>query len=224
MKYHINYTLKGGNLSNFETLLAELVPFSNVMNSEFENLWVLTGSGALKILYKKYLEANQSDLQKELDFPVNDLDFLVFKDKSQTIDTNIFVLPNNVVYNTIPEHKTIMRSKTFQNQEATHVKSFDLTYTNIPISAIVVDDIPIIHPSTLLEYYSDLNEGSVKHQIIRDISEFISQNFERVTINNKRQRTFNNENINSLQKIKFDDDDDEEDDVKITGKLNFFDM
>ena len=118
-----------------------------------------------------------------------------------------------------------MRSKTFQNQEATNVKSFDLTYTNVPISAIIIDDIPIIHPSTLLEYYSDLNEGSVKHQIISDISEYISQNFGRTIINNKRQRTFNNENLNSLQKIKFDDDDDdEEDDVKITGKLNFFDM
>ena len=79
MKYSIKYTLLGGDLSNFTTLKDEIQNFLPLFNGEFGNDWVLTGSAALKIIYNKYLETNPS--AEVLDFPVNDLDFLVYKKK-----------------------------------------------------------------------------------------------------------------------------------------------
>ena len=128
------------------------------MNGEFENDWVLTGSAALKIIYNKYLESNPSS--EILDFPVNDLDFLVYKRKNETIRSNYFG------YQATADS---LRSKTFIKSDAEFVKNFDLTYTHLRLSKIEIDGIPIINPNLLFEFYSDdLDATNSKLQIINN--------------------------------------------------------
>lgn len=218
MKYQIKYTLIGGNLSNYNVLISEVIRLSEVMNSEYGDEWVLTGSGALKILYMTYL--NEHKNEEIFDFPVNDLDILVFMDKSKTINTNTFTLSNNINYNSKLEHRTPMRSKTFENLDQINLKSFDLTFTHLPISKIIINNIPIIHPNTLKNFYSDLDPNSIKVKVINKINQFISQKYEEILI--KKQNEYDYSSYDDVPKINFDDDSD--DDEMPNVKLNFEDM
>lgn len=220
MKYQIKYSLIGGSLSNYDILLSEVIRLSEVMNSEYGDEWVLTGSGALKILYMTYL--NEHTNEEIFDFPVNDLDILVFMDKSKTINRNTFTLSNNINYNSKPEHRTPMRSKTFENFDQINLKSFDLTFTNLPILKIVINNIPIIHPNTLKNFYSDLSPNSVKVKVINRINQYISQKYEEILIKQQQQNQYDY-NSYDVPRINFDDDS-EDDEMPIVGKINFEDM
>lgn len=222
MKYQIKYNLIGGNLSNYDVLLSEIIRLSEVMNSEYGDQWVFTGSGALKILYMTYL--NEHKNEEIFDFPVNDLDILVFMDKSKTINSNTFTLFNNINYNSKLEQRIPMRSKTFENFDQINLKSFDVTFTNLPISKILINNIPLIHPNTLKNFYSDLSTNSIKVIVINRINQYISQKFEEILI--KKQQNEYDYNSYDVPKINFDDDsdDDDSDVMPIVGKLNFDDM
>ena len=153
MKYSIKYTLVGGNLSNINTLKTEIQKFVSLMNGQFENDWVLTGSAALKIIYYKYLETYPS--AEITGFDVNDLDFLVYKSKNEAIGRHPY-------FGYQPDDETLLRSKKFINPDEEFVKEFDLTYTALPIFKIVIDGIPIIHPQSLLGFYNQDNENNKK--------------------------------------------------------------